>query len=54
MGPALAGRWEGFRLLLGPWRWLLVVYVYIEAEDRVVVVTIQDGRSAASATTTGR
>lgn len=54
MGPALAARWEGFRLLLGPWRWLLMVYVYIEAEDRVVVVTIQDARSAASATTTGR
>ncbi len=22
MGPALSGRWEGFRFLLGPWRWL--------------------------------
>jgi hypothetical protein len=54
MGPALSGRWEGFRFLLGPWRWLLLVYVYLEAEDRVVVVTIQDARSAASATTTGR
>jgi hypothetical protein len=54
MGPALSGRWEGFRFLLGPWRWLLLVYTYLEAEDRVVVVTIQDARSAASATTTGR
>jgi hypothetical protein len=45
MGPALSGRWEGFRFLLGPWRWLLLVYVYLEAEDRVVVVTIQDARS---------
>jgi hypothetical protein len=44
MGPALTGRWEGFRFVLGPWRWLLLVYVFIEAEDRVVVVTIQDGR----------
>lgn len=46
MGPALSGRWEGFRFLLGPWRWLLLVYVYLEAEDRVVVVTVQDARSA--------
>jgi hypothetical protein len=50
MGPALTGRWEGFRFLLGPWRWLLLVYVFIESEDRVVVVTIQDARSSTAAT----
>jgi plasmid stabilization system protein ParE len=54
MGPALGGRWEGFRVLLGPWRWLLLVYVHLEAEDRVVVVSIQDARSATSATTGDR
>jgi hypothetical protein len=54
MGMPLQGRWEGFRVLLGPWRWLLFVYVYIEAEERVVVVTIQDARSATAVTTTGR
>lgn len=48
LGPALGGRWEGLRFVLGPWRWLILVYVYLEAEDRVVVVTIQDGRSGAS------
>jgi hypothetical protein len=41
---ALAGRWDGFRFLLGPWRWLLLIYVYMEEEGRVVVVTIQDAR----------
>jgi len=25
---------------------MIVVYAYIEADDRVVVVTIQDGRSS--------
>ena len=50
MGPVLSGRWEGFRFLLGPWRWMLLVYVFIEAEDRVVVVTIQDARSSTAAT----
>lgn len=51
MGPALGGRWEGLRFLVGPWRWLLLLYVFIEAEDRVVLVTIQDARSSTAATT---
>ena len=50
MGPPLSGRWEGLRFLLGPWRWLLLVYVVIESEDRVVIVTIQDARSFSAAT----
>jgi hypothetical protein len=54
MGPALTGRWEGLRFLLGPWRWMLLVYVCSEDEDRVVVVTIQDGRSSAAATAARR
>jgi hypothetical protein len=52
IGPALSGRWEGFRFVLGPWRWLLLVYVFIEPEDRIVVVTVQDARSSTAATTT--
>jgi mRNA-degrading endonuclease RelE of RelBE toxin-antitoxin system len=51
MGPALSGRWEGFRFILGPWRWLVLVYVFLEPEDRVVVVTVQDARSSTAATT---
>jgi plasmid stabilization system protein ParE len=50
IGAPLAGRWRGFRFLLGPWRWMLIVYEYFEEEQRVVVVTIQDGRSARAAT----
>ena len=49
LGPELSGRWTGLRFILGPWRWMLLVYTYIEAEDRVVVVTIQDARSSAAA-----
>ena len=51
MGAPLEGRWDGFRFVLGPWRWLILVYAFIEHEDRVVVVTIQDARSATAATT---
>jgi ParE toxin of type II toxin-antitoxin system, parDE len=51
LGPELAGRWSGFRFLLGPWRWMLIVYVYFEDEDRVVIVTVQDARSSRAART---
>jgi hypothetical protein len=50
LGAALEGRWAGFRFLLGPWRWLILVHVYVEDDDRVVVVTIQDGRSSRAPT----
>ena len=50
LGAPLGGRWDGFRFLLGPWRWLVVVYEYYEEEDRVVVATIQDARSSGSPT----
>lgn len=50
MGPQLIGSWKRFRFLLGPWRWMVLVYAYFEDEDRVVVVTIQDARSSTAAT----
>jgi plasmid stabilization system protein ParE len=50
-GRALTGRWEGMRFLVGPWPWMILVYVHDEDDDAVFVATVQDGRSAASATT---
>lgn len=50
LGSELSGRWRDFRFLLGPWRWMLIVYVFLEDDDRVVVVTIQDARSSTAAT----
>lgn len=50
LGPELGGRWAGLRFILGPWRWLLVVYSFEESADRVVVVTMQDARSSRAAT----
>ena len=49
LGPELTGRWEGFRFLLGPWRWMLLVYILDEDRDRVVIVTIQDARTSGAA-----
>jgi hypothetical protein len=46
LGAPLGGRWDGFRFLLGPWRWMLLVYAFDEQADGVFVVTIQDGRSS--------
>ena len=46
LGAELGGRWAELRFVLGPWRWMILPYVYLEAEDRVVVVSIEDGRSA--------
>jgi hypothetical protein len=51
LGARLAGRWEGFRFILGPWRWMVIVYAYDEAANRVFVVTTQDGLSARASPT---
>lgn len=48
LGPALEGRWDGFRFILGPWPWMLIVYACDEEADLVIVVTIQDARSGTS------
>jgi hypothetical protein len=50
LGAALHGRWARYRFVLGPWRWMLVVYLYDEAIDQVAIVTVQDGRSSEAAT----
>ncbi len=53
IGKRLTGRWRGFRVILGPWPWMLVVYIHEEAANTVTIVAIHDARSAASATTGG-
>ena len=50
LGASLTGRWQGFRFVLGPWPWILLVYAYDEEADLVSIVTIQDARSAESVT----
>ncbi len=50
IGRKLVGRWEELRFILGPWRWLLVVYVYDDERELVSILTIQDARSSASVT----
>lgn len=50
IGRRLQVRWHPMRFILGPWRWMLIIYAYEEATDLVMVLTIQDARSSAAAT----
>ena len=50
IGRQLEGRWKPLRLILGPWRWMLILYGYEEPDDLVLVVAFQDARSSSSAT----
>lgn len=52
LGAPLEGGWEGFRFILGPWRWMVIVYEYVEDQELVLVVTVQDARSSSAATAT--
>ncbi len=49
-GKQLSGVWRDRRALIGPWGWLIVVYMYIEAEDRVVVIAFHNARTSEAAT----
>lgn len=50
MGSPLPGRWAPSRFVLGPWRWMLLAYVVDPDRDLVIVLSVLDGRSAASQT----
>lgn len=48
--PLMGSPVEGtpYRFLLGPWRWMLLVYVHHEDVDGVVVIGVEDARSASA------
>jgi hypothetical protein len=50
IGRQLDGRWHPMRFILGPWRWMLMVYSFDELSNLVLVLTIQDARSSTAAT----
>ena len=47
----LTGRWQGVRMILGPWPWMLLLSTYDQAMNTVTIVAIHDARTASSATT---
>ena len=42
VGRQMEGRWDSIRFILGPWRWLVLVYVHDQQQDLAIVLTIQD------------
>jgi hypothetical protein len=48
-GKQLSGLWRDCRALIGPWGWLIIVYMFIEAEGRVVVIAFHDARTSDAA-----
>jgi plasmid stabilization system protein ParE len=50
LGAPLDGRWRGYRFILGPWRWMLIVYTHDPATDVVAIATVQDGGTSDAAT----
>jgi plasmid stabilization system protein ParE len=51
LGAPLEGRWRDYRFILGPWRWMVIVYAFDRETDTVAIATIQDGRASAAVTT---
>lgn len=52
-GPELEGRWTPVRFVLGPWSWMVLLYGYDEASNRVFIVAMHDARSAAAPRSAG-
>jgi hypothetical protein len=50
IGRRLDERWGDLRFIVGPWRWLLIVYTYDERDDASYVLTIQDARTSTAVT----
>lgn len=51
-GPELEGQWAPIRFVLGPWSWMILLYQYDAAAERISVVAMHDARSATSARAT--
>jgi plasmid stabilization system protein ParE len=51
LGRALEGPgYDGLRFVLGPWRWMAVVYEHGADDDEVHILAVEDARSAGPAT----
>jgi hypothetical protein len=50
LGPELGGQFAGRRFILGPWRWMVIVYRWYEERDLVALLAIVDARSVSSPT----
>ena len=44
------GPYDGLRFVLGPWRWMIIVYDFDPEVDVVRILLVEDGRSSKAAT----
>lgn len=49
-GPELGGRFAGRRFILGPWRWMVILYRWYPERDLAAVLAVVDARSGSSPT----
>lgn len=52
-GRVLEGRWREARFVLGPWPWMILVYLHQPEEEVVYLVAVHDARSSTAATGRG-
>jgi plasmid stabilization system protein ParE len=50
LGSPLGGAFAGRSFLLGPWRWMIVIYQFDPERDLVAILAIVDGRTSSSPT----
>jgi plasmid stabilization system protein ParE len=51
LGRELEGdAYSGLRFLLGPWRWLVIVYAHEAGADEVWILSIEDARASTAVT----
>ena len=50
LGAELGGDFAPRRFLLGPWRWMIVIYRFYLESDSVAILAIADGRTSTSPT----
>ena len=50
LGAELGGTFAPRRFLLGPWRWMIVIYRFYPESDLVAILAIADGRTSMSPT----
>ena len=50
LGAELGGAFTPRRFLLGPWRWMIVIYRFYPESDLVAILAIVDARTSTSPT----
>lgn len=50
LGAELGGDFAPRRFILGPWRWMIVIYMFYPGSDLVAILAFVDARTSTSST----